>query len=168
MGPLCMYSHLNFCNPITYMRKLNSQDWLVLSQNSIRFSLLIFFNSSKNQNLQSTCQTWFDFLSSRQKLCSSVTQTLDLLLLTYLYYIVQCAKIQGYLKSNFISTHSNKCHITGFNILKYVISDKKLPKTPILWNFWPKKAYYSNTVHVTLFHGMLLQKRKQFLDIFSF
>ena len=35
---------------------------------------------------------------------------------------------------------------------------------PILWNFWLKNAYYSYTVHVTLFHGMLLQKRKHFLE----
>ena len=53
-------------------------------------------------------------------------------------------------------------------ILKYINSDKTLQKMPILWNFWLKNAYYRNTVNMTLFHGMLLQKRKQFLDIFSF
>ena len=66
------------------------------------------------------------------------------------------------------SLHSICVKSLGVVISKYINSDKKLPKTPILWNFWPKNAYYSNTVHVTLFHGMLLQKRKQFLDIFSF
>ena len=34
--------------------------------------------------------------------------------------------------------------------------------------FLTENDFYSNTVHVTVFHGMLLQKRKQFLDIFSF
>ena len=49
-------------------------------------------------------------------------------------------------------------------ISKYINSDKTLQKMPILWNFWLKNAYYSYTVHVTLFHGMLLQKRKHFLE----
>ena len=39
----------------------------------------------------------------------------------------------------------------------YEIFDQKTPTTVTLCS-----------VHVTLFHGMLLQKRKQFLDIFSF
>ena len=34
---------------------------------------------------------------------------------------------------------------------------------PIMWNSWPKNAKYSNTVHTTLFLGMLPGKRKQIL-----
>ena len=55
-------------------------------------------------------------------------------------------------------------HPLALVISKYINSDKTLQKMPILWNFWLKNAYYSYTVHVTLFHGMLLQKRKHFLE----
>ena len=46
---------------------------------------------------------------------------------------------------------------------KWQISDKKLPKMPIMWNSWPKNAKSGNPVHTTLFLGMLPQKRKQIL-----
>ena len=71
-------------------------------------------------------------------------------------------------RADFSLTVFNFCQIPDLVISKYINFDKKLPKTPILWNFWLKNDFYSNTVHVTVFHGMLLQKRKQFLDIFSF
>ena len=48
----------------------------------------------------------------------------------------------------------------GLFISKYINSDKNLPKMPKMWNLWPKNAKCINTVSVTLFQGMLPQKRK--------